>query len=88
MQQSAGLQIYKGLFTSIVPVAIYRALYFGIFDTLKVNFIPSVYSFIPHFALGTVASAIGLAASYPFEVIKNKCLVDSAKKLTFLENWD
>lgn len=66
MQQTAGMQIYKGLFTSAVPAGIYRAIYFGIFDSLKVNFIPSVYSFIPHFALGTVASAIGLAASYPF----------------------
>lgn len=54
--------MYKGFFLASISTSIYRGLYYGIFDTVKV-YIPN--SFLLHTIVCSLSSLAGFLASSP-----------------------
>ncbi|MBQ5153929.1 hypothetical protein EGM85_11800 [Macrococcus caseolyticus] len=69
--------LYRGFIPSVVGIAVYRGLYFGLYDSLKpVVLIGSLReSFIASFLLGWVVTTSAGIASYPLDTVRRRMMV-------------
>ncbi|KAL9647164.1 hypothetical protein ABK040_004880 [Willaertia magna] len=63
--------LYKGLSSNFPGIFVYRALYFGLYDTTKIYFSPGV---LASFGLGLCASFSASFISTPFENVRRRLL--------------
>ncbi|XP_014216663.1 ADP/ATP translocase 3-like [Copidosoma floridanum] len=72
---------YRGFFVSVQGIIIYRACYFGSYDTIKTSFIkdPKSTPFIVSFLIAeTVTTASGFV-SYPFDTVRRRMMMQSGR---------
>jgi len=71
------LGLYRGFMPSVAGIAVYRGLYFGLYDSLKPVVLvgPLRDSFLGMFVLGWVVTTASGIASYPLDTVRRRMMV-------------
>lgn len=75
--------LYRGFGLSVAGIAVYRGLYFGLYDSLKPLVIANPNNFAASFALGWGVTIGAGLASYPFQLMRNRLMVTTGGGLTY-----
>jgi solute carrier family 25 (adenine nucleotide translocator) protein 4/5/6/31 len=77
--QDGFLGLYRGFLVSLYGIIVYRAVFFGGYDTAKgVLLGPDASVFSSWVAAQTVTAAAGLIA-YPFDTVRRRMMMDAGK---------
>ncbi|BFG02229.1 ADP-ATP carrier protein [Drosophila madeirensis] len=73
--------LYRGFVVSVQGIIIYRASYFGFYDTCR-DFLPNPRStpFYVSWAIAQVVTTIAGIASYPFDTVRRRMMMQSGLK--------
>lgn len=83
--------LYRGFFVSVQGIIIYRASYFGFFDTIKsvVSTDPKKVNFFVAWAIAQVVTVCSGVASYPWDTVRRRMMMQSGRKEIMYKNtWD
>jgi len=74
--------LYRGFFVSVQGIIIYRASYFGFFDTIKamVATDPKKTNFFVTWAIAQVVTVASGITSYPFDTVRRRLMMQSGRK--------
>jgi len=78
-----GLQgLYKGFNISVAGIIVYRASYFGAYDSAKVMFLPDPKNapILLSWAIAQVVTTTAGLVSYPFDTIRRRLMMQSGRK--------
>jgi len=80
--------LYRGFFVSVQGIIIYRASYFGLFDTLKPMLIsdPKNANFFVTWAIAQVVTIASGITSYPFDTVRRRMMMQSGRKDIIYKN--
>jgi solute carrier family 25 (adenine nucleotide translocator) protein 4/5/6/31 len=80
--------LYRGFFVSVQGIIIYRASYFGSFDTLKtlVATDPKHVNFFVAWAIAQVVTVSSGIASYPWDTVRRRMMMQSGRKDILYKN--
>ncbi|OXU24571.1 hypothetical protein TSAR_000781 [Trichomalopsis sarcophagae] len=72
---------YRGFNVSVQGIIIYRASYFGLYDTVKSSYIPDPkYSpFLINFMIAQVGTTVSGIISYPFDTVRRRMMMQSGR---------
>ncbi|MFH4975906.1 hypothetical protein AB6A40_002615 [Gnathostoma spinigerum] len=79
--------LYRGFFVSVQGIIIYRAAYFGMFDTAKILF--SSEKKLNFFAAWAVAQIVTVGSgilSYPWDTVRRRMMMQSGRKEILYKN--
>jgi len=80
--------LYRGFNISCVGIVVYRGLYFGLFDSLKVVLPPSVKDNIfVKFLLGWGITVVAGLASYPIDTIRRRMMMTSGEATKYSSSY-
>ncbi|XP_017143246.1 ADP,ATP carrier protein [Drosophila miranda] len=73
--------LYRGFIVSVQGIIIYRASYFGFYDTCR-DFLPNPKStpFYVSWAIAQVVTTVAGIASYPFDTVRRRMMMQSGLK--------
>ncbi|XP_022227522.1 ADP,ATP carrier protein [Drosophila obscura] len=73
--------LYRGFIVSVQGIVIYRASYFGFYDTCR-DFLPNPKStpFYVSWAIAQVVTTVAGIASYPFDTVRRRMMMQSGLK--------
>ncbi|KAH8420151.1 hypothetical protein KR009_006403 [Drosophila setifemur] len=73
--------LYRGFIVSVQGIVIYRAAYFGFYDTCR-DFLPNPKStpFYVSWAIAQVVTTVAGIASYPFDTVRRRMMMQSGLK--------
>ncbi|RZC34472.1 Mito carr domain containing protein [Asbolus verrucosus] len=73
--------LYRGFNVSVQGIIIYRASYFGLFDTAK-GMLPDPKStpFIISFIIAQIVTTVSGITSYPFDTVRRRMMMQSGRK--------
>lgn len=82
--------LYRGFFVSVQGIIIYRAAYFGMFDTAKVIFAnDKQLNFFMAWAIAQVVTVGSGILSYPWDTVRRRMMMQSGRKDVLYKNtWD
>jgi len=85
--------LYRGFNVSVQGIIVYRASYFGLFDTVKAVVVsdPKHMNFFAAWALAQVITATSGTLSYPWDTIRRRMMMLSgveAGKRQYKNSWD
>lgn len=83
--------LYRGFFVSVQGIIIYRASYFGFFDTIKsiVSTDPKKVNFFVAWGIAQVVTVSSGVASYPWDTVRRRMMMQSGRKDVLYKNtWD
>ncbi|CEF64642.1 ADP/ATP translocase 4 [Strongyloides ratti] len=83
--------LYRGFFVSVQGIIIYRAAYFGMFDTAKMVFAPDgkKLNFFTTWAIAQVVTVGSGILSYPWDTVRRRMMMQSGRKDVLYKNtWD
>jgi len=83
--------LYRGFFVSVQGIIIYRAAYFGCFDTIKavVSKDPKNMNFFLTWAIAQVVTVCSGILSYPWDTVRRRMMMQSGQKEIMYKNtWD
>lgn len=83
--------LYRGFFVSVQGIIIYRAAYFGCFDTIKalVTKDPKNLNFFMTWAIAQVVTVCSGILSYPWDTVRRRMMMQSGRKEILYKNtWD
>jgi len=74
--------LYRGFFVSVQGIIIYRAAYFGCFDTVKsvVSKDPKNLNFFATWAIAQVVTVCSGVLSYPWDTVRRRMMMQSGRK--------
>jgi solute carrier family 25 (adenine nucleotide translocator) protein 4/5/6/31 len=80
--------LYRGFFVSVQGIIIYRAAYFGMFDTLKVWFGSDTKKlhFFQAWAIAQVVTVCSGILSYPWDTVRRRMMMQSGRKDIMYKN--
>lgn len=82
--------LYRGFFVSVQGIIIYRAAYFGMFDTAKMVF--SADKKLNFFAAWAIAQVVTVGSgilSYPWDTVRRRMMMQSGRKdILYKNTWD
>ncbi|CAD5217204.1 unnamed protein product [Bursaphelenchus xylophilus] len=82
--------LYRGFFVSVQGIIIYRAAYFGMFDTAKMIF--SADKKLNFFAAWAIAQVVTVGSgilSYPWDTVRRRMMMQSGRKdILYKNTWD
>jgi solute carrier family 25 (adenine nucleotide translocator) protein 4/5/6/31 len=67
--------LYRGFMVSCAGIVIYRGMYFGLYDSLKI-FLP-YDTFVMNFALGWAVTIVSGLMSYPLDTVRRRMMMTS-----------
>jgi len=83
--------LYRGFFVSVQGIIIYRAAYFGMFDTAKVMFTKGNEK-LNFFAAWGIAQVVTIGSgilSYPWDTVRRRMMMQSGRKdIMYKNTWD
>lgn len=80
--------LYRGFNISCVGIVVYRGLYFGLFDSLKVVLPNSVKdSMVVKFFLGWGITVVAGLASYPIDTIRRRMMMTSGEATKYTSSY-
>ncbi|KAK9124675.1 hypothetical protein Sjap_014277 [Stephania japonica] len=73
--------LYRGFGVSIMGIALYRGMYFGIYDTMKPIILigPLEGSFVASFLLGWSVTTVSGVCAYPFDTLRRRMMLTSGQ---------
>jgi solute carrier family 25 (adenine nucleotide translocator) protein 4/5/6/31 len=78
--KSDGLKgLYQGFVISVVGIFVYRACYFGGYDTLRKTYLTDKSSFFMKFAVAQTVTVLSGLASYPLDTIRRRLMMQSGR---------
>jgi len=83
--------LYRGFFVSVQGIIIYRAAYFGMFDTAKVAFQSGdqKLNFFAAWAIAQVVTITSGILSYPWDTVRRRMMMQSGRKdILYKNTWD
>jgi len=83
--------LYRGFFVSVQGIIIYRASYFGCFDTVKALIAkdPKNVNFFVAWAIAQVVTVSSGVLSYPWDTVRRRMMMQSGRKEIMYKNtWD
>jgi len=83
--------LYRGFFVSVQGIIMYRAAYFGCFDTIKavVSKDPKNMNFFVTWAIAQVVTVCSGILSYPWDTVRRRMMMQSGQKEIMYKNtWD
>jgi len=83
--------LYRGFFVSVQGIIIYRASYFGFFDTIKslVSTDPKKVNFFVAWGIAQVVTVCSGISSYPWDTVRRRMMMQSGRKDVLYKNtWD
>ncbi|CAJ0945845.1 unnamed protein product, partial [Mesorhabditis belari] len=84
--------LYRGFFVSVQGIIIYRAAYFGLFDTAKHVFSPGPGKKLNFFAAWAIAQVVTVGSgilSYPWDTVRRRMMMQSGRKdILYKNTWD
>ncbi|CAJ0941258.1 unnamed protein product, partial [Mesorhabditis belari] len=82
--------LYRGFFVSVQGIIIYRAAYFGMFDTAKVIFAKDQkLNFFMAWAIAQVVTVGSGILSYPWDTVRRRMMMQSGRKdILYKNTWD
>uniref|UniRef100_A0A5S6QJS9 ADP/ATP translocase n=1 Tax=Trichuris muris TaxID=70415 RepID=A0A5S6QJS9_TRIMR len=80
--------LYRGFFVSVQGIIIYRAAYFGFFDTIKatVSKDPKKMNFFVAWAIAQVVTVCSGITSYPWDTVRRRMMMQSGRKEIIYKN--
>jgi solute carrier family 25 (adenine nucleotide translocator) protein 4/5/6/31 len=80
--------LYRGFFVSVQGIIIYRAAYFGMFDTLKVWFGTEgkQLNFFAAWGIAQVVTVCSGILSYPWDTVRRRMMMQSGRKDILYKN--
>jgi solute carrier family 25 (adenine nucleotide translocator) protein 4/5/6/31 len=80
--------LYRGFFVSVQGIIIYRAAYFGVFDTVKsvVAKDPKSLNFFATWAIAQVVTVCSGILSYPWDTVRRRMMMQSGRKEILYKN--
>lgn len=80
--------LYRGFFVSVQGIIIYRAAYFGAFDTAKVlaSSDPKKLNFFVAWAIAQVVTVSSGIVSYPWDTVRRRMMMQSGRKDILYKN--
>nr|AEE62118.1 unknown [Dendroctonus ponderosae] len=81
--------LYRGFFVSVQGIIIYRAAYFGMFDTAKMVFAPEGGQKLNFFAAWGIAQVVTVGSgilSYPWDTVRRRMMMQSGRKDIMYKN--
>lgn len=80
--------LYRGFFVSVQGIIIYRAAYFGCFDTAKMVFSPEgkQLNFFANWAIAQVVTVCSGVLSYPWDTVRRRMMMQSGRKDILYKN--
>merc|ERR1712059_174555 len=70
--------LYPGFLSSVQGIIVYRAIYFGAYDTAK-QFAGDNPSILTRFAIAQVVAAGSVTVSYPFDTVRRRLMMMSGE---------
>jgi len=83
--------LYRGFFVSVQGIIIYRAAYFGMFDTAKIVFAGEggKLNFFAAWAIAQVVTVGSGVLSYPWDTVRRRMMMQSGRADVLYKNtWD
>uniref|UniRef100_A0A915DSA7 ADP/ATP translocase n=1 Tax=Ditylenchus dipsaci TaxID=166011 RepID=A0A915DSA7_9BILA len=79
---------YRGFFVSLQGIIIYRATYFGLFDTAKLLLTSDgqKLNFFTAWAIAQVVTAFAECISHPWDVVRRRMIIQSGRKDILYKN--
>jgi len=71
--------LYRGFFVSVQGIIIYRAAYFGTYDTIK-GLLPGKPGFFLSWAIAQTVTVLSGILSYPFDTVRRRLMMQSGLK--------
>jgi len=86
--KSDGLMgLYRGFGVSVQGIIIYRAAYFGFFDTAKVMLPnPKTTPFLVSWAIAQTVTTVACIVSYPFDTVRRRMMMQSGRSDKMYKN--
>jgi len=80
--------LYRGFFVSVQGIIIYRAAYFGCFDTIKatVSKDPKNMNFFVTWSIAQVVTVCSGILSYPWDTVRRRMMMQSGRKDVLYKN--
>ena len=81
--------LYRGFSVSVQGIIIYRAAYFGFFDTIKSMVVTSdgkAPNFFVTWAIAQVVTVVSGITSYPFDTVRRRMMMQSGRKDLLYKN--
>jgi solute carrier family 25 (adenine nucleotide translocator) protein 4/5/6/31 len=80
--------LYRGFFASLQFVVASRAVFFGIFDTMRTSISedPRQLSFLAMWSLAQVCIVTSSIICYPLDTVRRRLMMQSGKKVKLYEN--
>jgi solute carrier family 25 (adenine nucleotide translocator) protein 4/5/6/31 len=75
--------LYRGFLISVGGIFVYRALYFGGYDSLKGNLIKKDTGFILKWFFAQTVTIISGLVVYPLDTVRRRIMIESGKKAEF-----
>ena len=69
--------LYPGFLSSVQGIIIYRAIYFGAYDTAKEMI--DKPSFLTKFAIAQSVAAVSVSVAYPFDTVRRRLMMMSGE---------
>jgi solute carrier family 25 (adenine nucleotide translocator) protein 4/5/6/31 len=91
LKHDGPIGLYRGFFVSVQGIIIYRAAYFGCFDTIKavVSKDPKSMNFFVTWAIAQVVTVCSGILSYPWDTVRRRMMMQSGRKEILYKNtWD
>jgi len=83
--------LYRGFFVSVQGIIIYRASYFGVFDTTKALIAkdPKNVNFFVAWGIAQVVTVTSGVLSYPWDTVRRRMMMQSGRKdILYKNTWD
>lgn len=83
--------LYRGFLVSVQGIIIYRASYFGMFDTIKasVSSKPGELNFFAAWGIAQVVTVGSGVTSYPWDTVRRRMMMQSGRKdILYKNTWD
>jgi len=83
--------LYRGFFVSVQGIIIYRASYFGFFDTVKAMIAkdPKKVNFFVAWGIAQVVTIGSGITSYPWDTVRRRMMMQSGRKdILYKNTWD
>jgi len=91
LKSDGPIGLYRGFFVSVQGIIIYRAAYFGIFDTTKtlITKDPKNLNFFATWAIAQVVTVSSGILSYPWDTVRRRMMMQSGRKdIMYKNTWD
>ncbi|KAG0236901.1 ADP/ATP carrier protein [Actinomortierella wolfii] len=89
IQAEGIIGLYRGFPLSVVGIAVYRGLYFGLYDSIKPMMSTTMQdSFLASFILGFGVTNLAAFAGYPIDTIRRRMMMTSGEAVKYKSSID